>query len=240
MTDLHNLLVILHIAFGSVALVLFWIPAFTRKGSSLHKLSGRFYFRAMMAVVISAAVASIMVLVDPIGIRHPGVELTPEDYQRRAMNYRMFSLFLFMLAVLVFASLRHGVESLKTGDEPDRLRRPFHRATTFALGGLALAVGVWGILHWQILLIIFAGISLAVSISLYRESLIETPTGKDRVRMHLGAMIGSGIGAHTAFFAFGGSRFLSEVLAGQWQVIPWVLPAIIGTIAIRRLEKRYQ
>ncbi|MEM6513292.1 MAG: hypothetical protein AAF660_09775 [Pseudomonadota bacterium] len=111
MTDLHNLLVILHIAFGTVALLLFWIPAATRKGSRAHKLAGRFYVRVMMVVVISAAVSSIMILVDPIGIRHPGVEFTPEDFERRALNYRMFSLFLLMLAVLVFSTLRHGTES---------------------------------------------------------------------------------------------------------------------------------
>ncbi len=240
MTDLHELLVILHIAVGSVALVLFWAPAFTRKGSALHKLAGRYYVRAMMTVVISAAISSIMVLVDPIGIRHPGVEFSPEDVERRAMNYRMFSLFLLMLAVLVFASLRHGIEALKTAREPDRLRRPLHRANAFVLGGLALAVGAFGVIHWQILLMIFAGISLVFSVGLYRDGLVEAPDAKERMRMHLGSMIGSGIGAHTAFFAFGGSRFLSEILTGQWQVIPWVLPAIIGTLAIRRLEKRYQ
>ncbi|MEM8682684.1 MAG: hypothetical protein AAGA33_04755 [Pseudomonadota bacterium] len=240
MTDLHELLVFLHIAVGSVALVLFWVPALSRKGSRVHKLAGRFYVQAMMVVVVSAAVSSIMVLVDPIGIRYPGVDLAPEVAERRAMNYRLFSLFLFMLAVLVFASLRHGILSLRTAQQADLLRKPLHRLTMFTLGALALGVGVLGVMHWQILLIIFAGLGLALSIGLYQDSLVDAPNAKQRARMHLGSMIGSGIGAHTAFFAFGGTRFLSEILTGQWQVIPWILPGIIGIVAIRRLERRYQ
>ncbi|MDH3945103.1 MAG: hypothetical protein OET45_00430 [Chromatiales bacterium] len=38
----------------------------------------------------------------------------------------------------------------------------------------------------------------------------------------------------------GGSRLLADVLTGQWQVVPWVLPSIIGTIAISRLHRPYQ
>ncbi|MEJ2159038.1 MAG: hypothetical protein P8X53_00945 [Chromatiales bacterium] len=38
----------------------------------------------------------------------------------------------------------------------------------------------------------------------------------------------------------GGSRLLADALTGQWQVVPWVLPSIIGTISISRLHRPYQ
>ena len=57
---------------------------------------------------------------------------------------------------------------------------------------------------------------------------------------HLGNIIGAGIGAYTAFFAFGGRRFLAEIFAGQLQVVPWILPGVIGGIAIAYLSKRYR
>jgi hypothetical protein len=62
---------------------------------------------------------------------------------------------------------------------------------------------------------------------------------RELVVAHLNGLIGSGIGAYTAFFAFGGSRFLAELLPGQWQVIPWVLPTIIGVIAANRISRRW-
>jgi len=57
--------------------------------------------------------------------------------------------------------------------------------------------------------------------------------------VHLNGMIGSGIGAYTAFFAFGGRSLLGELLPGQWQVIPWVLPTVIGVIAASRVSRRW-
>ncbi len=239
MNQLHETLVILHIIFGSIALALFWVPAIARKGSKIHVSAGRYYVNAMTVVVASAFIASIMVIVDPIGIRHPGVEFTPEDIERRSENYRMFSLFLLMLSVLVFASLRHGVIALRARKDPSLLRSPLHQATVVALGGLGLVVGAWGVLQGQILLMIFAGISLFVSVSMFRESRIAQPTRNDLLRMHFGGLIGSGIGAHTAFFAFGGSHFLGALLPGQWQVIPWILPAVIGIFVTRKLDRRY-
>ena len=52
-------------------------------------------------------------------------------------------------------------------------------------------------------------------------------------------LIGTGIGAYTALFAFGGREFLSGLLTGQWQVLPWIAPAIIGTLATARLKRQY-
>ena len=57
---------------------------------------------------------------------------------------------------------------------------------------------------------------------------------------HLSAMIGAGIGTHTAFFVFGGSRFLAELLSGQWILIPWVGPGVVGTIATIWLARKYR
>ena len=39
-----------------------------------------------------------------------------------------------------------------------------------------------------------------------------------------------------AVLSFSGSAGL---LSGQWQILPWVAPAIIGTLAISRLKRRY-
>ena len=239
MATLHHWFVVTHIVFGSIALALFWIPALARKGSKLHVIVGRYYAWAMYAVVISAFIASVMVLADPLAIRHPERVFAPERAAELADRYRMFAWFLLMLSVLVFASVRHGMEALREKREPGRLKRPFHRLTILLLAVLGIFVGFYGLANSQWLLLIFGIVSVNGAFGLFRDSVIEKPTRNDLVRAHLNGLIGSGIGTHTAFFAFGGSRFLAEVLPGQWQLLPWVLPTVIGIIAIRRLERRW-
>jgi hypothetical protein len=60
---------------------------------------------------------------------------------------------------------------------------------------------------------------------------------KQWVIEHLGAMIGSGIGAYTAFFAFGGRQLFENL--GNVQIIFWVAPGVIGSIAITILSRNY-
>lgn len=240
MNSLHTVLVNTHIAIGALALVLFWVPIVARKGSPLHVRSGKLYATAMYIVTATAFVASIMVLIDPIGIRRPGLELDGEEAAELANVFRMFSLFLLMLSVLVFTSLRHGIRALRTRKTPDALKAPLHRAQILALGVLGTAVISIGLVEMQWLLIIFGGLSISGAIGMFRETLIASPSRRDALVAHLGGLIGSGIGAYTAFFAFGGSRFLRELLPGQWQVLAWIIAPVAGTIAISRLSRRYR
>lgn len=237
MTTLHSILVNIHIAAGAVALPLFWLPALAKKGSPLHVRAGKVYVITMYVVSITAFVASIMVLMDPIGIRRPGETPDPGTAARLAATFRMFSLFLLMLSVLIFASLRHGIAALRARRAPGLLARGSHRAVLAALGVLGIAVAAIGLAERQVLLIVFGLISLSGAVTMIRDTLATGPEARTMVVAHLNALIGTGIGAYTAFFAFGGARLLRDVLPGQWQVIPWILPAIVGTIAINRLRR---
>ena len=194
----------------------------------------------MYVVVATAFVASLIVLADPIGIRRPGESYGPAESAELAARFRMMSLFLLMLSVLVYTSLRHGILALRQKTEPGALRHAPHRLLIGALGALGAIVGILGLINTAVLLMIFGGISVAAAFSMRRDTLVEQPDRKARLVAHFNGLIGSGIGVYTAFFAFGGSRFLAEVLPGYWQVVPWVLPAIIGTIIINRLEKSYK
>ena len=239
MSSIHQYLVWSHIVLGSVALILLWVPALARKGSRLHVVAGRWYVYSMYGVCVTALVTSLMVLADPLGVRQPGQTFTAERAAELASIYRMFSLFLLMLAVLVFVSIRHGLLALEARRRPDVLTAPLHRLSVYALAALAVPVGVLGLVDRQWLLVIFAGISLNVAFAMWRDLRIETPDARQLVGMHLGGLIGSGIGAYTAFFAFGGSTFFGEFLPGQWQVIAWVTPPIVGSILSARMHRKY-
>ena len=108
MEAMHSLLVNVHIAVGAVVLVLFWVPAFAKKGSPLHVNVGKVYVASMYVVVATAFVASLIVLADPIGIRRPGESYGPAESAELAARFRMMSLFLLMLSVLKKLPLHHA------------------------------------------------------------------------------------------------------------------------------------
>ena len=240
MTALHSFFVTSHIVVGAFALVLFWIPVLARKGSPLHVRAGRAYTVAMYTVSVTAFVASVMVLADPIAIRRPGAVLDAATAAELAGRFRIGSLFLLMLSVLVFASVHHGLMALRERARPGILKTPWHRGMIVVLGLLGLGVGITGVRSGAVLLMIFGGISMFASFGMFRETLPERLDGRERLVAHLGGLIGSGIGAYTAFFAFGGARFFAELLPGQWQVVSWVIAPVVGTIAINRLSRRYR
>lgn len=240
MNLIHSLLVSTHIFFGVLALILFWLPVVTKKGGPLHRRAGRHYATVMYIVSVSAFLSCLLVLADPIGIRRPGVEVSGDAAATLAQGFRLGSLFLLMLSVLVFVSVRHGLLALREKREAGILRTPLHRGSVIVLGVLGVGVTSLGLTHGDVLLIIFGGISMVVAASMYRETRPERLTASQRIIAHLGAMIGSGIGAHTAFFAFGGSRLLSDVLPGQWQTLSWIVAPIVGAVAITILTRRYR
>ena len=236
---LHSILVTTHIAVGALALVLFWVPVMTRKGARTHVNVGRIYLYSMYAVSVTALIASSMVLYDPIGVQLPDAELEPARAAELSQRFRVFAVFLLMLGILVMTSLRHGMLALRERTQAGVLRTAAHRALVVALVIAAIIVGIVGVQYRQILLMIFAVVGAAAGIGMWADMRRDMRERSQRVYAHLNSLIGTGIGAYTAFFAFGGSRFLSELLPGQWQTIPWIMPAVIGTFAVSRLRRRY-
>ena len=59
-------------------------------------------------------------------------------------------------------------------------------------------------------------------------------------RQHYAGMISSGIAAYTAFFAFGGRVFFTNILTNELQLIPWIAPTVIGVVAIQLLDRKYR
>ncbi len=239
MHHLHQLLFTSHIATGLVAIIAFWVPVATRKGSTWHVRAGRFYAFSMYGVVASAFLMCVMVLLDPIGIRAPARNLDADTAYAVAAQSRLFASFLLMLSLLVFSSLRHGLLALRVSRDPLSLSGRGHRALLLGMGLVSLLVGWQGIEAGQILLIVFAVLGATGAVNMYRETLKTDWNRRSAIVAHLNGLIGTGIGAYTAVFAFGGSRLLDQLLPGQWQVVPWVLPAIIGTLAIRRQRRKY-
>lgn len=237
---LHKSLLFLHIAIGSVALIVFWLPVFARKGSPFHKRAGRWFAYGMYAVAVSGLLMSTLSLIDPLGVRMAGAELSMAEAFANAERVRVFSVFLLMLSVLVFVSVRHSILALRAKADRQALRRPAHVGTLVTLGVLGVTVGVVGVVYDELLLMIFAVLGVVASVGMLRYTFKPTLTRNEWWIEHLSNIIGGGIGAYTAFFAFGGRELFGHLLTGNLQVVPWILPSIVGVAFTIRLSRHYR
>ena len=222
MEHISKALLYLHISAGFISLVLFWIPMFAKKGGGLHNRVGIVYVNAMWIVVITAFILSLQ-------------NLFQGEY--------VIAGFLGFLSVLTSAPLWYAKAILKNKKELS----PQYFLIFRSLHGIIFLSGLllitWSlILRVQgpaVLMLIFGILGVAN----YRRVFVTLPELKDAkswLVTHLNGMISSGIAAYTAFFAFGSRQFMGELLSGYLTVVPWVLPTILGTIAIRYYTKKYQ
>ena len=53
-------------------------------------------------------------------------------------------------------------------------------------------------------------------------------------------MIGTGIAAHVAFLNFGAQRLLPGFNLGDWGMLAWFVPVVVGFVASARIEAHYR
>jgi len=240
LSGIHQFLFYLHVACGSVGLVVFWLPMLSKKGSPFHKTFGKVFSYGMFAVAISGIVMSVMVLIDPAAIRAPDPELNEQAIQQFSERARQTSAFLLMLSLLVFTNVKHSLLVLKAKQDRRILKNFNHIASISLLLLIGLSIGYFGFTSGNTLFIVFSILCIISSGNLFFYVFKKNIKKREWLIEHLGNIIGAGIGAYTAFFAFGGRRFLAEIFTGQLQVVPWILPGVVGGIAITYLSKKYR
>ncbi len=236
MSALHSVLFVIHILVGSAALVLFWIPMLSKKGQLNHVTYGHHYKTAMYAVAASGAFMAALVLVWPMAIKGDSIA-NAADPQRALFNVRLFSAFLLYLSVLSFTTTRHGINVLLVKGRRREMQRFDYLLPIWVLliGGVACLYA--GIAFKRTLLTVFGILGLAISASMLRYCLKGAVKRNEWVIEHIGSMIGSGIGAYTAFIAFGGRTLFSGL--GSWQMVFWIAPGLLGGLAAHFIARRY-
>ncbi len=233
---IHQLSFYLHILFGSAALVLFWLPIASAKGSLDHKKFGRFYHATMYAVAATGAVMAVIVLYAPFLIHGDRLsDLGKIDLFNHRM--RVFYGLLLFLSLLIYVGLRHGDLALKSKTDKTAVKTPLHLASNglLFLGGVALLVS--GINNQHTLSLVFCFLGMAAAIGNLRFCLGSKGGNQQWLIEHLSSYIGTGIGAYTAFFAFGGRSLFGDI--GQWHLVFWILPGVLGSFVIRHYSKKY-
>lgn len=228
----YHFLVIAHSVAGAASLLVFWLPIVSRKGSALHIRSGRWYCKAMYIVAVTAIALAFALIIDPIAVKYVGVNLSEQQLMDIRQSEQRSGLFLMSIALLVLASVHHGLLTLKYRHEVELMRRASHLLINgllllTALMLLAVAYSVTSILFY-----VFGGLGLATAIGNLRYSYQKNIDNKQWIIAHLRSMIAAGIASHTAFFVFGGSQLMSSFISEQWLLVPWLLPSVVGSIAI--------
>lgn len=236
MLTIHTIAFYLHIIVGSAALVLFWIPMTAKKGQMNHRQFGAIYNKAMYIVAASGAVMALLVLWDPMLIH--GHRLSNPDKQALfETQMRVFYGLLLYLSLLVYTGLEQGALSLryKFSSKP--------AVSSLVIISNYLLVAATPLLFWagwqfnQTLPMVFAVLGLLSGISNLRFIRAKHSADKQWLKEHIGSQIATGIGAYTAFFAFGGRTLLGNI--GEWQLVFWMAPGVIGAFVIRHFTIRY-
>ncbi|NVK55074.1 MAG: hypothetical protein HWE26_05620 [Alteromonadaceae bacterium] len=232
MSYLYQTILMSHILAGALGLILFWVPVTARKGSLNHRRFGAHYRRIMLVTIASGTAMAFAWLFIPVMVK-PQLAGQPE----LTTNLQRFALFLLHLAVQMYASVMMGQWALDTKLSRQSLRSISRVAPSVLLVLTSIMIGIVGILHQHVLMLVFAPLGLALSIGQLRFIFAQQVGPKAWLVEHLAGYIGSGIGAYTAFASFGGRTILSDI--GAWQYAFWILPGVIGGIAISRLSRQY-
>jgi len=207
-----------HVIAGALALVLFWLAVFNRKGTRFHRRVGQAYLLSMGFIVLT------------------GIPLTIQAY---LLGYSTTALFLGYLLILVSHGSITGLRAIRYRNDRAGFLGPFHRAATGVLGlsGAAVIVLGWGS-SMAFILVPFGAIGVFGLIGLFREIRDRDVPRNWWLREHYGAMIGNGIATHIAFSQIG----LARLFPGQGSLttlLGWLLPLVIGLAAIQILNRRF-
>lgn len=236
----HQSLVLVHVVCGFFALAALWVPLFSRKGGRLHVLVGKAYAAAMLVVVVTAVAASGIAFVNPLGVDPEAASLSPDRQQAWADRRRMFAIFLSYLAVVTFASGWSGLGALRHKEDPREFRTPSTVAVYLLSALSGIGVFVVGLQRGSTLLMALSVLGPAIAWSGYRYTARPARSPMAWWYEHMSGMIGTGIGANTAFLVFGANRLLPIDLQQHFGVVSWLLPTLVGVPAIWLLEKKYR
>lgn len=215
---IRQVLLPIHLVAGLAALVLFWVPALTKKGGPWHRAAGRWYVRAMAIITVTGVALALLFL---------------------AQGRWQSALFLLFLGVITGTSLWNGWRVLRTKRDPAGYLTGGHIAVALLNVVTGAALIAFGIAVEMPLLYAFGPVGLVIGGNMLAFAPWRSSDPLFWRVEHLTGMIGSGIASHVAFLAFGGSRLFGWGTSG-YGLFLWLAPVVIGTAAIAVLNIQHQ
>ncbi|WP_298128038.1 hypothetical protein [Brevundimonas sp.] len=214
---LFKALIAVHIVFGVVGLVSFWVPVFSRKGSPVHRRWGRIFALSILMAGGIAILLALCTLYNPLGT-HP--HLDDAEFVRG-----IFGVLMLHLGVLTVNLAWYGREVLKNKSDPARNRRGINLYLQLLLALAAVACVIEGFRIGQPLIVAASVIGFATVATNLMHMLNPAPPPKAWLREHVKGIVGAGISVYTAFIAFGAVRLMPEIALHPGL---WAIPLAVG------------
>lgn len=214
----YSLALVLHVGAGSVALLSFWAAGLIRKGTPRHRLLGRIYLWAIVAVIAS------------------GVPLV---LAMTARGQQVGALFLSYLLLLLGNSCWSSWRAIRDRQHRQRYYGPLYWIFAASTGGSGLAMVALGVEVGALLLQVFGGVGLLGAAGALLSWRRAPHDPKWWLKEHYGNMIGNGVATHIAFFGIGLRNALPGVDPQLLQLFAWFAPLAGALIAAWWLHRRY-
>lgn len=236
LTLFHTVWRYTHIVVGLIGLIAFWIPIFATKGSVLHMRAGTVFVLSGYVVAVTALISAGWGLVGAKSFMMSRGVASEHALEAAKQNEFVFAL-LFFLAMGVLVGLRMGVRLVQTKNTPEQLATRPLKALYIAYGITGVALCTYGIARIYtegvsgryILCVVLGCVGVLDCREIISFFVNPRPTPMEWWYRHMQAMIGCGIGFHTAFLIFGLGRFVrSGLLPEQFTLVAMFLPAAIG------------
>lgn len=215
----YEFIVALHAAAGACALLAFWLNAALRKGSGAHRLVGRAYLVAMVAVIASGVPLSVQRVLDG----HP-----------------VTAAFLGYLLLLTATATWLLWRAARDRAAPQRYAGRVYGALAIANVLAGAAVLVLGLDAGAPLLIGFSVVGLVTGADMLRRrrSLAAQPLWWRKE--HYTAMLACGIATHIAFLSIGLPRLLPSIGGTALHYAAWFGPVAIALVAKLLLDRGHR
>jgi hypothetical protein len=226
--EFYDAMKYLHIGFGVIALLTFWLSGFSRKGSPVHTRSGKLYLLAMTGILISSTVMIVLFSIRP---KPPG-----ESF----LNY--LAIFLGYLVIITSTSVWCSWRAIRDKKNWLNYTGPVYKALMVLNGLSGLAIMYIGLFVTSQMALIFVGFSLIGLNSAWRMwRFTRTPPGDPRwwLQQHFGSMIGNGVATHIAFLSIGLPKLLPMLSGPLLQNLAWLGPLSLSVLAGIYLNRKY-
>ncbi len=230
MVSTHTLfewLVGLHIATGTVGLIVVWIPIAGKKGGALHRRAGTLFVQSMIATGFTAIAISLTTLSDPTGT-HPHLATHPIFTDPQAIA-NIFGWMMLYLATLTVNLAWQGWLCMRNGRDHLRNRLWHNLLSQALLAIVSTNCFVRGVIAAEPMMMGISLVGFATVATNLWFIYKPQPLPTDRIKEHIKCLVGAGISVYTAFFAFGAVRFIPELAL---QPGLWAVPLIVGLALI--------
>lgn len=214
----YSMIVGLHVAAGSLALLTFWIAGLMTKGTPRHRRVGQVYLLAMLGVIVS------------------GVPLALSALER---GHPVSAAFLGFLLLLVSHGCWTAWRAIRDRRDRHAYFGPVFRLLTalVVLGGSGMIA--LGLRVDSTLLMVFGGVGLFAGFGAWRGWRRAPHDPKWWLREHYGAMIGNGVATHIAFLGIGLRNAVPGIDPQLQQAVAWFGPLTLALVAGWWLDRRY-